>query len=48
MAVVDRFHPDRRSGVWPPLLTNVRVFGLVVAAHAFFGVVLGLVLRKEG
>ena len=27
MAVVDRFHPDRRSGVWPPLLWNGRVFG---------------------
>src|SRR5436190_22521613 len=22
MAVVDRIHPDRRAGTWPPLLTN--------------------------
>jgi hypothetical protein len=47
MAVVDRFHPDRRSGVWPPLLTNLRVFGQEVAAHAVFGIVLGLLLREE-
>ena len=47
MALVDRFHPDRRSGAWPPLLTNGRVFGQEVAAHAVFGVVLGLLLRDE-
>jgi hypothetical protein len=47
MAVVDRFHPDRRSGAWPPLLRNRRVFGQEVAAHAIFGIVLGLLLRDE-
>jgi hypothetical protein len=41
MAVVDRLHPDRRAGVWPPLVTNGRVFGYEVAVHALFGVVLG-------
>jgi hypothetical protein len=41
MAVVDRLHPDRRSGAWPPLLTSARVFGYEVAVHALFGVVLG-------
>ncbi len=41
MAVVDRVHPDRRNGTWPPLLTNARVFGYEVAVHALFGVVLG-------
>ena len=45
MAVVDRFHPDRRSGAWPPLLTNARVFGYEVAVHALFGVVLGVLAR---
>ena len=45
MAVVDRYHPDRRSGAWPPLLRNRRVFGQEVAAHALFGVVLGVLLR---
>lgn len=41
MAVVDRFHPDRRSGAWPPLLWNGRVFAYEVVVHALFGVVLG-------
>ena len=44
MAVVDRFHPDRRSGAWPPLLRNPRVFGYEVATHAVFGAVLGSAL----
>jgi hypothetical protein len=47
MAVVDRFHPDRRSGAWPPLLTNPRVFAQEVAAHAIFGAVLGTLVRAE-
>jgi hypothetical protein len=46
MALVDHIHPDRRSGAWPPLATNRRVFGYEVAVHALFGVVLG-VLRRE-
>jgi hypothetical protein len=41
MALVDRFHPDRRSGAWPPLLRNRRVFAYEVLTHALFGVVLG-------
>ena len=45
MAVVDRYHPDRRSGAWPPLLRNPRVFGQEVVAHAIFGAVLGLLVR---
>lgn len=46
MAVVDRFHPDRTSGAWPPLLRNRRVFAQEVAAHAIFGAVLGAALRR--
>jgi len=45
MAVIDRVHPDRRSGAWPPLLTNGRVFAYEAAVHALFGVVLGALLR---
>ena len=45
MVVVDRNHPDRRSGAWPPLLRNPRVFGQEVAAHAIFGAVLGVFVR---
>ena len=46
MALVDRFHPDRRSGAWPPLLRNRRVFSQEVAAHAIFGAVLGGAIRR--
>jgi hypothetical protein len=42
MALVDRYHPDRRSGAWPRLLRNRRVFGYEVATHTIFGAVLGL------
>lgn len=45
MLAVDRWHPDRRSGAWPPLLWNRRVFAQEVAAHALFGAVLGALLR---
>ena len=47
MAVVDRFHPDRRSGEWPPLLRNGRVFAYEAGMHAIFGAVLGTLLRDE-
>jgi hypothetical protein len=40
-AIVDRFHPDRRSDYWPRLLTNRRVAMQEVVAHALFGAVLG-------
>jgi hypothetical protein len=42
MAIVDRYHPDRREGDLPPLLRSGRVFGYEVATHALFGAVLGL------
>ena len=45
MIAVDRWHPDRRSGAWPPLLRNPRVFGQEVVAHAIVGAVLGRLLR---
>ena len=47
MALVDRYHPDRRSGVLPPLLRNQRVFAQEIATHAIFGVVLGLLASSE-
>ena len=43
MALLDRIHPDRRSGRWPrPLLTDPKVMAQEAAMHALFGVVLGL------
>ena len=47
MLAVDRRHPDRRSGAWPPLLRNPRVFAYEVAMHALFGAVLGALLRDQ-
>jgi hypothetical protein len=38
MALADRFHPDRRDGDWPRLLTNHRVFAQSAAARLLFGV----------
>lgn len=47
MAVVDRVHPDRRSGAWPPLLRNRRVIAQEVAVHVLFGAVLGALLPRK-
>jgi hypothetical protein len=46
MAVVDRLHPDRRSGAWPPLLGNGRVFAQEAVLHGLFGAVLGALVRR--
>jgi hypothetical protein len=46
MAIVDHVHEDRRSGDWPPLLQNGRVFAYEVAVHALFGAVLGGLVRS--
>jgi hypothetical protein len=45
MALVDRVHEDRRSGAWPPLSRNARVFAYEATAHALFGAVLGGLVR---
>lgn len=45
-AIVDRVHPDRREGLWPPLLRNRRVAAYEVAAHGLFGLVLGALTRR--
>ena len=47
MAVVDRLHPDRRSGAWPPLVRNPRVFAYEAGVHAVFGIVLGALLPAQ-
>jgi hypothetical protein len=45
LAVMDRVHPNRRSGSWPPLARSPRVAGYELAAHALFGIVLGALVR---
>lgn len=47
MALLDRIHPDRRSGHWPPLVTDRRVFAQEVAVHSLFGLLLGLMVPRS-
>jgi hypothetical protein len=47
MIVVDRYHPFRRNGTWPPLFTNPRALALTMSSHAVFGIVLGALLRRQ-
>ena len=44
LVVFDRIHPKRRDGTWPPLATSPRAFASATAGHAFFGVVLGVLV----
>ena len=46
-AIVDRVHPDRRDGSWPPLVRNRRVAAYEVATHALFGAVLGALTPRR-
>ena len=46
MALIDRLHPDRRSGEWPPLARNPRVIAQEALMHALFGLVLGLLTAE--
>jgi hypothetical protein len=45
-AIVDRVHPDRRSGAWPPLVRNPRIAAYEILCHALFGAVLGGLVRS--
>ncbi len=45
--LVDRFHPDRRDGTWPPLLRNPRVAIYEIATHAVFGGILGSLTARR-
>jgi hypothetical protein len=47
MTIVDRLHPDVRSGHWPPLARNPRVIAHEIAGHLVFGVVLGGLLGER-
>ena len=46
MTLLDRVHPDRRSGAWPPLAGNRRVFAYEVAVHALYGTALGTLVGR--
>jgi len=47
MILVDRLHPDVRSGRWPRLARNRRVVAHEVAGHLVFGLVMGGLLGGE-
>jgi hypothetical protein len=46
MAVVDRLHPDRRDGTWPPLAGDPRTFAFETTTHALFGATLGALVGR--
>jgi hypothetical protein len=46
MTLVDRFHPDSRSGVWPPFTRDGRVLAQELALHAIFGALLGTLVGR--
>ena len=48
VGVVERLHPKRKSGEWPPLLLNGRAFAAAMTGHALFGALLGLGVRDRG
>ena len=47
MGIVDRVHPDVRSGDWPRLALSGRAFLKEAAVHAVFGAVTGALVAKE-
>jgi hypothetical protein len=47
MPFFDRTHPDVRDGRWPRLFANGRVFAQATAAHAVYGVLLGLLAPRR-
>jgi hypothetical protein len=40
--LVDRYHPDVRSGKWPPLTGNPRAAAVSASGHVLYGLLLGL------
>jgi hypothetical protein len=48
IGIVERVHPKRRDGTWPPLVTSPRAFASATLGHAFFGVLLGLGISGSG
>jgi hypothetical protein len=48
IGLLEPLHPKRKSGEWPPLLTNGRAFAAATVGHAIFGALLGLGVRRRG
>jgi hypothetical protein len=47
MLVVDRAHPDRQDGTWPPLATSGRAFAKEAIVHGVFGAALGALAQRS-
>jgi hypothetical protein len=47
IGLLEPIHPKRKSGEWPPLLTNGRAFLSATVGHAIFGVLLGIGLPDD-
>ena len=45
--LVDRYHPDVRSGRWPPLTGNPRAAAVSVSGHVLYAVLLGLLTSEH-
>lgn len=45
--LVDRYHPDVRSGRWPPLTGNPRAAAVSLSGHLIYGVLLGALIRRR-
>ena len=48
LALIEKVHPKRQRGEWPPLLFDGPAFAQATAGHALFGVLLGLGMRRRG
>jgi hypothetical protein len=46
MTLVDRYHPDRRDGSWPLLVSDPRTFAFEATTHALFGAALGALVNR--
>lgn len=46
--LVDRYHPDVRTGRWPPLTGNPRAAAVSLSGHLLYGLLLGLFLSRTG
>jgi hypothetical protein len=46
MAVVDRIHPDVRSGAWPKLFSDRGTIAQEIGSHVVFGAVLGALVGE--
>jgi hypothetical protein len=47
VGVIDRIHPDVRSGAWPPLARSRSEFAQEVVGHAVFGTVMGALIPRR-